>query len=318
VKKNILITGVNGFIGKNLCNYLTSKEFNVYGIDNFYSSKKKDVQLIKSKNLIFKEKSILDKNIFKESPINIDTVVHLAAQTSVARSFKKKEENDKINIKGFENMLLLCAQNDVKNFIFASSCAVYGDSNLNPKSEKYSKLFPKSPYAKSKIENEKFSKSELFNKINIIGLRLFNIYGPLQDSSSEYSAVISRWVSNLMQNKNCKIFGDGNNTRDFCYIDDLCKLMEILIYKKESKGIFNFCTQKPSSLIFLYNIMCKCFEELGIKKKNMSPIFKRKRDGDILSSYGDNSKLYSKFNFKPEIGLKSGIKKILKLNYEKL
>lgn len=318
MKKNILITGVNGFIGKNLCNYLTSKNFNVYGIDNFFSSKKKDIQLIKSKNLIFKEKSILDKNILKESPFQIHTVVHLAAQTSVVKSFEKKEENNKINIKGFENILLLCKQNDIKNFIFASSCAVYGDSNSNPKSEKYSKPLPKSPYAQSKLENEKFSKNEIFKKMNIVGLRLFNIYGPLQDTSSEYSAVISKWICNLMQNKSCEIFGDGNNTRDFCYIDDLCNLMEIIIHTKQAKGIFNFCTQKPSSLILLYDVLSQCFEELGFEKKKMQLIFKDKRNGDIISSYGDNSKMYSKFNFKPRIGLKTGIKKILKSNYEKL
>ena len=171
MKKNILITGVNGFIGKNLCNYLTSKNYNVYGIDNFFSSERKDFQIIKSQNLFFRERSILDKDIFKESPFAVDTVIHLAAQTSVLSSFENVTENNRINIKGFENILLLCKQNNVKNFVFASSCAIYGDSILNPKNEKYSKPNPKSPYAESKLENEKFSSNDTFNEINIIGLR---------------------------------------------------------------------------------------------------------------------------------------------------
>lgn len=313
MKKNILITGVNGFIGKNLCNYLTSKNYNVYGIDNFFSSERKDFQIIKSQNLFFRERSILDKDIFKESPFPVDTVIHLAAQTSVLSSFENVTENNRINIKGFENILLLCKQNNVKNFVFASSCAIYGDSILNPKNEKYSKPNPKSPYAESKLENEKFSSNDTFNEINIIGLRLFNIYGPLQNSSSKYSAVISKWINNLIKNKNCEVFGDGSNTRDFCYVEDLCELMEIIIYKNESKGIFNFCTQKPSSLKFLYDTLCQSFDELGLRKERLNLVFKKRRKGDIVSSYGDNSKLFSEFNFKPKIQLKSGIKKILKL-----
>tara|TARA_B100001057_G_scaffold493656_1_gene588584 strand:- start:532 stop:1485 length:954 start_codon:yes stop_codon:yes gene_type:complete len=310
-KKNIFITGVNGFIGKNLCNYLTKKNYNVYGIDNFYSSDPEDLKKINSKYLYFKKKSILEDDIFKDAPFSIDVVFHLAAQTSVSKSISNPKENNVLNIDGFKNILDLSIKNNVSKFFFASSCAVYGDTNNLPCKESQKNLYPNSPYAESKLFNEYYSEKFASKKINIIGLRLFNIYGPMQNRKSQYAAVISKWLYLMNKNKRLIIYGDGNSKRDFCHVDDLCILFEKIIHKKNISGIFNFCTGKPCSINELYSIFYSIVSKNRKFKMEISPLYKTKREGEIKLSYGDNSFLKSNLNFRPKIKLREGIKGLI-------
>lgn len=312
---NILITGVNGFIGKNICNFLTKKKYNVYGIDNFYSSSEDTLDLIKSNFFFFREKSILEEDIFDISPFKIDTVIHLAAQTSVIKSIEDPKENDEINIKGFKNILDLSKKNKVKNFFFASSCAVYGDCKILPNHENIKNLKPTSPYALSKLNNEKYSMHPSFNQMFIVGLRLYNIYGPMQNYSSEYSAIISKWTDSMKNSLQCKIYGDGKAVRDFCYIGDLCELFEILIENCKSSGIYNFSTNKPCEIEKLFFVLIEIFDKKGFNVKFKRPIFLDERKGEIKVSYGDNTMLKSDFGFSPKIDLKTGLNKLLHLQW---
>lgn len=309
-----MITGVNGFIGKNLCNFLTKRNIKVYGIDNFYSSSKRSLKLIKNKNFFFAEKSILDHDLISSAPFKLDAIIHLAAQTSVVKSIENPDENNLINIQGFRNIIDSCLKFEIRKFIFTSSCAVYGDLIKLPCSESFKSLIPKSPYAESKINNEIYSQKNKFNKISIVGLRLFNIYGPMQNGNSTYSAVIAKWISLLKKKKKCVIYGLGDAERDFCYVEDLCELLLLVLNSKKGSGIFNFCTRRPISMNSLFKLINKIMK---IKDRNFceqNPIFKKSRKGEIKKSFGDNTLLKKTFNFTPKISIEDGIKKMVLSN----
>lgn len=313
-KQGILITGVNGFIGRNLCTFLSEKKkFNILGIDNFFSTKRQCLKFLNFDNFLFLEKSILDHDIFKNLPFKIDVVIHLAAQTSVIRSIEDPEINNLINIDGFKNILELSKKNKIKKIIFASSSAVYGDDPNFPLKESSKKLNPLSHYASSKLENEEISK-ELFNEVRIYGLRLFNMYGNRLglNTNTNYASVIPKWINNFRNNKKCIIFGDGTSKRDFCYVNDLCNFLEILIESNFKSGIYNFCTGISYSIQNLFDIMKKIFLESNKTLFHKTPDFSNFIKGEIKTSYGDTSLLEKEFNFVPKTLLEPGLKKIIK------
>ena len=313
-KKGILITGVNGFIGRNLCALLSKKKkFNILGIDNFFSTDRKCLQFLNFKDFFFLEKSILDQDIFKKLPFKIDIVIHLAAQTSVVRSLEDPKTNNLINIDGFKNVLDLSRKNNIKKIIFASSSAVYGDDPNFPLKESSNKLNPLSQYASSKLKNEEISK-EVFNEVNIYGLRLFNMYGNRLglNTNTNYASVIPKWLNNFNNNKRCVIFGDGESKRDFCYVNDLCDFLEILIESNFKSGIYNFCTGISYSIQNLFDIMKKIFLHSNKTLIHQTPEFSNFINGEIKISYGDTSLLKKEFNFIPKTSLESGLKKIIK------
>ena len=158
--KKIFITGVNGFIGRNLCKFLIDKKFIVYGIDNFFSSNRNDLKELKDPNFHFEEKSILDNNIYDFVQDRIDIVIHLAAQTSVFKSLKNPDLNNLININGFENIFYQSKKLGVESFFFASSSSVYGDTE-NKKIDENFKLKPAHYYAYTKFIGEKMIQSYL-------------------------------------------------------------------------------------------------------------------------------------------------------------
>ncbi len=313
MKKIVFITGVNGFIGRNLCKYLTDRKHIVYGIDNFFSSKKTDLVYLNCKNFFFKEHSILNKDIFNFVDKNIDAVIHLAAQTSVIRSLEEPKINQQINVDGFENIINQCKKRNVKKLIFASSSAVYGDNRNLPLKESLKNLKPLSPYAISKLENEKIAQSNS-NDIDFIGLRLFNMYGKTIGSktSSNYAPVISKWIDNFRNQKQCEIFGDGKSMRDFCFIDDLCEFFELLLDNNKTYGIYNYCTNKPYSIKTLF---FKIFDIFNSKKffeiKFDKPVYLNEKPGEIKLSYGDNTLIERDFSYKPKTFLEQGLKKII-------
>ena len=313
-KIGVLITGVNGFIGRNLCAFLSKKKrFNILGIDNFFSTDRKCLKFLNFKDFFFLEKSILDRDVFKNIPFKIDVVIHLAAQTSVIRSIEEPEINNLINIDGFKNILNLSRENQIKKIIFASSSAVYGDDPNFPLKENSNKLNPLSYYASSKLKNEEMSK-EVFKELKIYGLRLFNMYGNLLglNTDTNYASVIPKWISNFKNNKKCTIFGDGESQRDFCYVNDLCEFLEILIDTNSKSGIYNFCTGVSYSIQSLHDIMKKIFMKSNKNFIFQKPEFSDFIEGEIKISYGDTTLLKEEFNYVPKTLLESGLKKIIK------
>ena len=284
----ILVTGVAGFIGFNLANFLLKKNHYVYGIDNFdkyYSikiKKKRANILIRNKNFFFEKIEIVNKkklNLFFKNK-KIDIIVHLAAQAGVRYSFKNPEKYIDANIFGFLNLINEANKKHIKKIFYASSSSVYGESTNFPLRET-EKLNPKNIYAISKKLNESIAEMyQKIYKINFIGLRFFTIYGEWGRPDMFMSKLFkSHMTKNIFYLNNY-----GNHLRDFTYIEDAVQMVVKLIRKKFNKHeVFNICSSKP---INIYNIV-KNFRKNRKVKVKLIGINK----ADILKTHGSNTKI---------------------------
>ena len=292
--KNILVTGAAGFIGFNISNFLLNKNFRVFGIDNYdnyYSTKIKYIRikiLNKNKNFFFKKIDITNKKkldfFFKKK--KFDFVIHLAAQAGVRYSLINPQKYIDVNIIGFLNIIEQIKINNIKNFIYASSSSVYGDSKKFPLNEKHT-LKPKNIYAMSKKLNEQIAKiySQEF-KINCIGLRFFTVFGEW----GRPDMFMLKLFKSHIKNSYFYLNNYGNHLRDFTYIEDVVKVIGKLMNKKFNKHeVFNICSNNP---INIYDIV-KEFQ----KKNKLSVKLVEMHKADILKTHGDNAKL-KKFGLK--------------------
>tara|TARA_Y100001970_G_C14106087_1_gene788197 strand:- start:264 stop:1277 length:1014 start_codon:yes stop_codon:yes gene_type:complete len=317
-KKRWLITGVAGFIGSNLLETLLVHNQKVVGIDNFVTGSKKNLELIKKKigpnkwnNFKFIRGNIEHEEICKQGCKNIDFVLHQAAIGSVPRSIKDPITTNKSNVTGFLNLITAAKNAKVEKFIYASSSSVYGD-NLNlPKIEKQigNAL---SPYAFTKQINENYAR--IFSKLyglKCVGLRYFNVFGKYQNPNGDYAAVIPRWILNMINNKRVKIFGDGNTTRDFCFIENVVQAnISAATRYKSLNEVYNVANGNQISLNDLFYEINKNLKENGIiydKKPEYLPF----RSGDIRYSLANINKIKKNLKYKPLYNFKSGIKKLI-------
>lgn len=277
--KNVLITGGKGFIGSRLFENL-SKDNNVKVFD------KKD------------GKDIMDFVILKKELKNIDVAFHFAGSVSVEESMKKPLEYIE-NIFGSYNVLRAAKEAGVKKVVFASSASVYGDHPENPKKEDMP-LIPKSPYAFSKVASEKFMENFNNDGLNTISLRFFNIYGPGQNVNSAYAAVIPIFIKKALNNEDLNIYGDGNQTRDFIYIDDIVKAC--ILAGEKGSGIINIGSGKPVSV----NDIAKLIIELTNSKSKIRHV--ENRTGDIVHSLSNISRAKNILGFEPQYDIKTGLK----------
>ena len=290
-----------GFIGSNLLEILIENNQNVIGIDNLSTGKISNIAKYlknKNKNNFFFIKKDINKVTLKDfREKKIDYAIHLAAMTSVNESIKYPKKCMKINVNGFEKLILnLLKINSVKKIIYASSAAVYGNT-LKKNSEK-STLKPLSPYALSKISNERSAK--FYSKksaIKFIGFRFFNIFGKNQNPNGQYSSVISKWVNLLKNNKKINIYGNGQTTRDFCHVNNVIYFILSSINKTLDKHeIFNLASGQSISLNKLAQILI-----VKIKKKNNYLKFVNYKDfkkGDIFKSKSNIEKIKKKIYYK--------------------
>ena len=225
--KKWLITGVAGFIGSNLLEFLLNIDQKVTGIDNFSTGFKRNLDEVKKsvgikkwKNFNFIEGDIRNASICNEICKKIDFILHQAALGSVPRSIEDPIKTNENNIDGFLNMLYASKKNNIENFVYAASSSTYGDSKNLPKKEDIIGA-PLSPYAVTKYVNELYA--DVFFKcynVNSIGLRYFNIFGKRQSPDGAYAAVIPKWFDAFIKSEQIYINGDGETSRDFCYIDN--------------------------------------------------------------------------------------------------
>ncbi|MEM3443113.1 MAG: SDR family NAD(P)-dependent oxidoreductase, partial [Candidatus Bathyarchaeia archaeon] len=212
----VLVTGGAGFIGSHLVERLLKEDCNVVVLDDLSSGKTENLDL-KNRNLIFLKGGIRDKELVKKALKDVEVVFHLAALVDVPFSVKNPLLVNQVNVCGSLNILEESIKTNVEKFIYASSCAVYGEPQYLPINEEHP-TNPLSPYAVSKLAIEKYC--QVFNKLyglKTVSLRLFNVYGPRQEGDS-YSGVISRFIRQLRSGKPPIIFGDGSQTRDFVYV----------------------------------------------------------------------------------------------------
>lgn len=308
---NILVTGGAGFIGSTLANSLSSLN-KVVVIDDLSMGKVSN--LVKNDNITFIQGSVTDQTImeklFKEN--EFDYIYHLAAVASVADSVARPIETHDVNFNSVLLLLELIRQYNpqLKRLVFASSAAVFGDEPTLPKQEE-SVIRPLTPYAIDKFAAEKYvlAYNHLYG-VPTSAVRFFNVYGPNQNPSSPYSGVISIAVEQIKKSIAGKevaftIFGDGEQSRDFIYVNDVVKALKLVAHSDESKGeVFNVGTGNSASLNDLLALMQNLLNhQLPLK-------YEKERVGDIKHSYADPKKL-SKIGFKNDYTLSSGMKDYL-------
>lgn len=297
--ETILITGAEGFIGKHLAEAFYSNGYQVISVDIKDCS---SILNVKHYKVNIKNPEL--EKVFKEN--NIDYVIHLAAHISVQNSIKDPLFDADENIMGTLNVLKLCKQYNIKKIIGASTAAVYGDSNSLSLKETLI-LNPLSPYAVSKIAMENYIK---LSGVDYIIFRYSNIYGYGQNTSGE-CGVISIFTEKMIQNKEITIYGDGNQIRDFIYIDDVVELNLRAIKSKIKNEIYNFSSNTGTTINAIFDKLSK------LTDYNRTPIYKPQRTGDILKNILDNKKV--KELYTPVISLDQGLKEMTycyKSNYK--
>jgi len=315
------VSGSAGFIGSNLCEVLIKSGHQVVGIDNFSTGKQENVNRVSSLKddaYHFYDGDICDQELVKKLLDDVYIFVHLAGQVSVIKSFLDLPLNNRVNIDGFVSALLASMDANVKKFIYASSCAVYGDSVELPLCE-CGPVSPLSPYATSKLMNEYLASnmSSINPDIQIIGLRFFNIFGPWQDPAGDYSAVIPKWIDLILKNQQPVIFGNGEATRDFCYVENVCNLIERLgkIPHIFFSDIFNIASGSSINLTKLANLILSTIQRSGVDTGELQPLYEDMRVGEIVHSSASINKAQTILGFDPKIDLNTGIENILRFQY---
>lgn len=296
----VVVTGGCGFIGSNIAEELIKKHY-VVVIDDLSTGRIENIQSLQDKeNFEFVRGNITDLDLLKQIFEDVDCIFHQAAIPSVQRSVENPLDTNEANIKGTLNVLIAARDCGVKKVVYASSSSVYGDTPELPKKENM-KPNPQSPYAVSKLTGEYYCKvfSEIYG-IKTVCLRYFNVYGPNQDPSSEYAAVIPRFINRVLNNQPPIIFGDGNQTRDFTFVKDVVKA-NILAMEKNVEGVFNIAYGQQISINELAN---KIMEIVGVK---LNPVYDKPRPGDIRNSLADISLAKQKLGYMPEYSLEKGL-----------
>ncbi len=275
MSEKFVITGGAGFIGSNLAESL-SKDNEVLVIDDLSTGKMENLAGL---DVRFLKGSLTDRMLLKEAFVGAACVFHQAAIASVKKSVEDPARTNAVGIDGTLNVLIAARDAGVSRVVQASSAAVYGSSPVLPKKEDMLPQ-PMSPYAVSKLAAEHYARVFLdLYGLKTVSLRYFNVFGPKQDPSSEYSGVISRFISAILNDEQPVIYGDGEQTRDFVYVNDVVSAN--ILASRAAPGVYNIASAKSISLNTLVNVIGKILE------KPVVPRYESARDGDIKHSLAD-------------------------------
>jgi len=301
----VLVTGGAGFIGSNLTEALLKKEHSVRVLDDFSTGKRENLIFGKEyPSLEIIDGDIRNLAICQKAMKDIEYVFHQAALPSVQRSVEDPLGSNAVNSQGTLNILLSARDAGVKRVIYASSSSIYGDTPTLPKKEEMP-ANPLSPYALQKYIGEQYCRLfyQLY-RLETVSLRYFNIFGPKQDPASVYSAVIPRFIDALLKGHPPLIFGDGEQSRDFTYIDNVVQANLLAMSAEHLHGeAINIACGKRVSLNQLLNILK---EIVGSK---VSPTHEGARKGDVKHSLADINKGKKILNYDPQVGIEMGLKK---------
>ena len=283
--ESILVTGGAGFIGSNIAEALLRKGYRVVILDDLSTGKMENVlDLNGGDNLKFIKGSIEDSGLVRSivKTENISLISHQAAVSSVSKSIADPVKTMATNVTGTANLFQIAVDGGCRRIVYASSSSVYGDAPELPKRETM-KLYPKSPYAMSKAAKEMLgSVFEELYPIDLVGLRYFNVYGKRQDPASDYAAVIPKFITRALRNEAIPVEGDGGQTRDFIYIDDVVHANLLALTEGSDSGrIFNIANGEQTSILELARKI------VAIAGSASSIEFRPARKGDIRDSVGD-------------------------------
>lgn len=305
--KSYLIAGGAGFIGSNIAERLVNEGHFVRVLDNFYSGREENLEFAKG---LGKDKfelirgDIRDKDACDQACRGIDYISLQAALRSVPKSMEDPQSYNDVNINGALFMLQAASKNKVKRLVFASSSSIYGDTDRFPEKEEHLPLLI-SPYALSKLAGEYYCRifSEFFN-VETVCLRYFNVFGPRQALDDEYAVVIPKFIHCILHDRPPPIFGNGKQSRDFTYIDNVVSANILAATTPGIKHeIFNVANGKDNSVLDLVRILNQ------IIGKDIEPEFLPVRAGDVFRTSADISRIRKRLNFKPLVGFEEGLRR---------
>jgi UDP-N-acetylglucosamine 4-epimerase len=315
--KKWLVTGAAGFIGSHLVEALLSANQTVVGLDNFTTGKQQNLKPFSSSGggrFTILEGDIRSPDTCREACRGVDCVLHEAAQVSVPASMEDPATTHDINVTGFLNVLLAARDQKVRRVVYASSCAVYGDSARLPLKED-EPSHPLSPYAASKLANEIYADSfARSHGLQAIGLRYFNVFGPRQDPKGVYAAVIPQWATAMIRGTPIEIYGDGSTTRDFCYVANVVQanLLAATIELGETPhAVVNVAAGARTSLNELFALLRTMLQPDYPHLANCQPARRDFRPGDIRHSHAEIAKARQFFGYVPSHTVEAGLREAL-------
>ncbi len=305
-----LVTGGAGFIGSNIVEELLKRNHSVRVLDNFATGKRENLRRFQN-DVELIEGDIRSYHTVNQSIKSIDVVLHQAALPSVPRSINDPITSNDVNVLGTLNLLEAARDHRIKRIVYASSSSVYGD---NPELPKHEGMMtnPLSPYAVSKLASEKYCQvfGKLYN-IETVVLRYFNVFGPMQDPNSQYSAVIPKFIKAMMNDKQPTIHGDGTQSRDFTYVSNVVEGNILAATNPD-------CPKDPDGKTGLV-MNCACHGQVTLNElvnelnvllgKNIEPIYGERKPGDIKHSFANIDLIRDKLNYKPLVEFKEGLKR---------
>ena len=309
--KHLLVTGGAGFIGSNLCAYLLQNNVKVTCLDNLITGKLENIEeLMSNANFKFINGDITNLNDCTNACKDIDVILHQAALGSVPRSIENPINTNNINISGFLNILWAAKASNIKRVVYAASSSTYGDSKKLPKIEDEIGL-PLSPYAVTKYVNELYAGvfSSLYN-LELIGLRYFNVFGRKQDPNGAYAAAIPKFIKAFVNYESPIIHGDGSQSRDFTYIDNVIQANVLAATTTNSNAInqvYNVACGEQSILLDLLKHIQKLLKQFDEKIDQVKISFGPERIGDIKHSLASIEKAKKQLNYSPSHNVNEGI-----------
>jgi UDP-N-acetylglucosamine/UDP-N-acetylgalactosamine 4-epimerase len=316
-----LVTGVAGFIGSNLLEQLLKLNQKVIGIDNYATGFQHNIEQAIATAETFKKQTLSHNFTFINGDIeslddcqfaskDVDFILHHAALGSVTRSIEKPIDTNSTNISGFLNILVAAKDQNVKRVIYAASSSTYGDHPDLPKVEANIGN-PLSPYAVTKLVNELYA--GVFSRtydLDTIGLRYFNIFGKRQNPNGAYAAVIPSWISAVLNKNDVYINGDGQTSRDFCYIENVIQmniLSAISSNPEATNQVYNVAVGDTTTLNELYQMIEKRILNKVIGLSSATPKYRDFRKGDVKHSLADISKAKKFLGYEPKYNLSKGL-----------
>ena len=296
-----LVTGGAGFIGSHLVEHLVRRGATVRVVDNFVTGNRENLLGLPSVELV--EGDLADPEIARQAVVGVDYVMHQAAIPSVPRSVADPWVSHRANVDATLHLLLAAREAGVRRVIYAASSSAYGDAPTLPKVETMQPV-PRSPYALQKLVGEEYSRlfTQLYG-LETVSIRYFNVFGPRQDPNSQYSGVIARFITALLHGNSPVVYGDGEQTRDFTYIDNVVMAVLAACTAPRASGeVINVATGDRVSLNQLFQKLC------AIINVEIEPIYESSRPGDVRDSLADCTKAKELLGYQPSVNFEDGLR----------
>jgi UDP-glucose 4-epimerase len=299
-KQRVLVTGGAGFIGSHVAERFEREGFAVRVLDNLTTGQRDNL----SESWEWIDADVRDAAAVNQAANDVHFVAHLAAFVSLPASFERHGDCYETNVQGTFNVLEACRANAVEKLVFASSSAVYQEEPAEPKAESECPN-PVSPYATSKLEGEHLLAAfGAHHGLASVAFRFFNVYGPRQPADSAYAAAVPIFIERGLRNKAAKINGDGSQTRDFVFVEDVANAV-VTACQSESTGVYNVGTGTPTPILELANTIAKVTGVDG------DPEFGERRQGDLRASTADTTRIRNDLGWSPSFTLEEGLRETL-------